>query len=40
MHTINEDRITKDTSIDILYLVAKQLRIEQVYSPSWEGSLP
>ena len=31
----HEDRITKDTSIDILYLVAKQLRIEQVYSPSW-----
>ena len=31
----HEDRITKDTSIDVLYLVAKQLRIEQVYSPSW-----
>lgn len=31
----HEDRITKDTNIDILYLVAKQLRIEQVYSPSW-----
>lgn len=31
----HEDRITKDTSIDILYLVAKQLKIEQVYSPSW-----
>lgn len=31
----HEDRITRDTSIDILYLVAKQLRIEQVYSPSW-----
>lgn len=31
----HEDRITKETNIDILYLVAKQLRIEQVYSPSW-----
>lgn len=31
----HEERITKDTSIDVLYLVAKQLRIEQVYSPSW-----
>lgn len=31
----HEERIKKDTSIDILYLVAKQLRIEQVYSPSW-----
>jgi len=31
----HEDRITRDTSVDILYLVAKQLRIEQVYSPSW-----
>ena len=31
----HEDRITRDTSIDVLYLVAKQLRIEQVYSPSW-----
>ena len=31
----HEERITKETSIDILYLVAKQLRIEQVYSPSW-----
>ena len=31
----HEDRITKDTSIDILYLVAKQLRIEQLYCPSW-----
>lgn len=31
----HEDRIAKETSIDILYLVAKQLRIEQVYSPSW-----
>lgn len=31
----HEDRITKDTSIDVLYLVAKQLQIEQVYSPSW-----
>ena len=31
----HEDRITKDTSIDVLYLVAKQLRIEQIYSPSW-----
>lgn len=31
----HEERITRDTNIDILYLVAKQLRIEQVYSPSW-----
>lgn len=31
----HEQRITNDTNIDILYLVAKQLRIEQVYSPSW-----
>ena len=31
----HEDRITRDTSIDVLYLVAKQLRLEQVYSPSW-----
>ena len=31
----HEDRITKDTNIDVLYLVAKQLQIEQVYSPSW-----
>ena len=31
----HEDRITKDTSIDVLYLVAKQLKLEQVYSSSW-----
>ena len=31
----HEDRITKDTNIDILYLVAKQLHIEQVYSNTW-----
>ena len=31
----HEDRITRDTSIDILYLVAKQLHLEQVYSNSW-----
>lgn len=31
----HEDRITKETNIDILYLVAKQLKIEQVYSNSW-----
>ena len=31
----HEERITKETSIDVLQLVAKQLRIEQVYSPSW-----
>lgn len=31
----HEQRITNDTNIDILYLVAKQLRIEQTYSPSW-----
>ena len=31
----HEQRIMNDTNIDILYLVAKQLQIEQVYSPSW-----
>lgn len=31
----HEERITKETSIDVLYLVAKQLKLEQVYSPSW-----
>ena len=31
----HEERIKKDTNIDILWLVAKQLGIEQVYSPSW-----
>jgi len=31
----HEDRIAKETNIDILYLVAKQLRIEQIYSSSW-----
>ena len=31
----HEDRIIKDTNIDVLYLVAKQLHLEQVYSPSW-----
>ena len=31
----HEDRITRDTSIDVLYLVAKQLHLEQVYSNSW-----
>ena len=31
----HEQRITNDTSIDVLWLVAKQLGIEQVYSPSW-----
>lgn len=31
----HEARITNDTSIDVLYLVAKQLHLEQVYSPSW-----
>ena len=31
----HEERITKETNIDVLYLVAKQLRLEQVYSPSW-----
>ena len=31
----HEDRITKDTSIDVLYLVAKQLHLEQAYSPTW-----
>ena len=31
----HEERIKKDTSIDILWLVAKQLGIEDRYSPSW-----
>lgn len=31
----HEERIRKDTNIDILWLVAKQLGIENVYSPSW-----
>lgn len=31
----HETRITNDTSIDVLWLVAKQLGLEQVYSPSW-----
>lgn len=31
----HEDRITRETNIDILHLVAKQLQLEQVYSPSW-----
>lgn len=31
----HEERVKKDTSIDISYLVAKQLGIEDVYSPSW-----
>lgn len=31
----HEDRIKKDTSIDVLWLVAKQLGIEDRYSPTW-----
>lgn len=31
----HEERIIKDTSIDVLWLVAKQLGIEDRYSPSW-----
>lgn len=31
----HEERIIKDTSIDVLWLVAKQLDIEDRYSPSW-----
>lgn len=31
----HEERITRETSIDVLQLVAKQLKIEQIYSPSW-----
>lgn len=31
----HEERIKKDTSIDILWLVAKQLGIEECYAPSW-----
>lgn len=31
----HEARITKETNIDILYLLAKQLKIEDRYAPSW-----
>lgn len=31
----HEERIKRDTSVDVLWLVAKQLGIEEVYSPSW-----
>jgi hypothetical protein len=31
----HEDRIKRDTNVDILWLVAKQLGIEDRYSPSW-----
>ena len=31
----HEDRIKKDTNVDILWLVAKQLGIEEAYSSSW-----
>ena len=31
----HEARITKNTNIDILYLLAKQLGIEDRYAPSW-----
>lgn len=31
----HEDRIKKDTSIDILWLVARELKIEDRYAPSW-----
>ena len=31
----HEDRIVKEANIDVLYLVAKQLKIEDIYSPSW-----
>ena len=31
----HESRITKNTNIDILYLLAKQLGIEDRYAPSW-----
>ena len=31
----HEDRITRDTNIDVLYLAAKQLGIEDRFAPSW-----
>ena len=31
----HEERIKRDTSIDVLWLVAKQLGIEEAYSQSW-----
>lgn len=31
----HEERIKKDTNIDILWIIAKQLGIEDRYSPSW-----
>ena len=31
----HEARITKNTNIDILYLIAKQMGIEDRYAPSW-----
>ena len=31
----HEERTERDSGIDILYLVAKQLHLEQVYSKSW-----
>jgi len=31
----HEDRCVRETNIDVLFLVAKQLGIEDVYSPSW-----
>lgn len=31
----HEDRVIRDTNIDVLYLVAKQLGIEDRYCPSW-----
>lgn len=31
----HEQRITAETNIDVLYLAAKQLGLEDIYSPSW-----
>ena len=31
----HEDRLSRDTNIDAMYLIAKQLGLEDIYSPSW-----
>ena len=31
----HEDRLSKETNIDAMYLIAKQLGLEELYAPSW-----
>lgn len=31
----HEDRLSRETNIDAMYLIAKQLGLEELYSPSW-----